>query len=654
LLLPVGRFSAVQFKFEPEDEDEFEAVSSELLARFEATKAGEGLGWVAVQVLSFKWEYLDGDLGSWSNDDVRAILLDLYPRKVALGPNEDSEVIAGFAGLLLFLADEDLLEASRAHRLARTVEATGHAFSSAMADETRFGMGKRLVAAMRADGVDPTDQENMDAWVARFNERPFAERDRIIGPPLSQPRVGDVGAAALGRLPPVVLEPESELEVMARNSVLFERVVRLVDFIGDGRMLTDRGNLTVADGKQLVDLLETDDQVDTRIGDHVYRTRSSTELVGVDLAFCVALEAGFLEAAGKRRARAHDRALFREEPLEAHYRLLLALLHRIGPTAHHYGDRDTYGFGWFAEELDHDLLPVLIGLYREQAAKLIDDISSGCWDRLLEIYDLDDVEDDKLEFHHGLVADALRRALRRLEELNVVVREGIEYRPREFGGTEESGGSVSLSALGTWSLQRLLSTATDAPVAGSLSECDAGDLLKRAADLPEDLATLEIDNWNGAHGQEGARLLVESMPASDDTGRALGFRALQRMGPAAASAVSQLADHAELGAYASVWQVQTGAGSREGLDASGDPERFIRLLYAALVLWGPEAVCERLNDVSGRAGVGASLDAVWRVRSPETEAVLAVVGDLYPDKAVAKAARKSLFRFRSSGGAGQG
>lgn len=520
-----------------------------------------------------------------------------------------------------------------------------------MADETRFSMGKRLVAAMRADGVDPTDQEAMDAWVARFNERPFAERDRIIGPPPSQPPVGEVGAAVLGRLPPVVLEPESDLEAMARSSVLFDRVVRLVDFIGDGRALTNRGNLTVADGKQLVDLLETDDRVDTRIGEHVYRTRSSAELAGVDLAFRVALAAGFLEMAGKRRVRGHDRLLLDEEPLEAHYRLLLALLDRVGPTAHHYGDRDTYGFGWFAEELDRGLLPVLIGLYEDQAPRTIDVISSGCWESLLETYDLDDVEDDKLEFHRGLVAHAFRRSLCRLEELNVVTREGIEHRLTEFGGTEESGGSVSLSALGTWSLQRLLSKATDAPVVGSLSGCDAGDLLRRAADLPEDLAMLEIDNWIGGRGHEGAELLVEAMCNAGDTGRSLGFRAVQRAGPSATGAVSQFVDHAELGAYASVWQVQTGIASAEGLDASGDSERFVRLLYALLVLWGPGVVCERLSDVAGRTGVSASLDAVWRVRSPETGAVLAVVGDLYPDKAVAKAARKSLFRFRSSGGA---
>ena len=336
-------------------------MSSELVARFEATEAGAGFGWAADQVLSFKWAYLDGDLASWTNDDVRAILLDLDPCKVTLGPHEDAEVIDGFAGLLRFLADESLLEGSRAQRLARTVEATRSSFAEAMADDSRFGTGKRLVAAMRADGVDPTDQSNLDAWIAKFNERPFRERDRILGPSLSQPQIGDVGAALLGPMPPVVLAPATELEAMARSSVLFGRVVGLMDFMGDGRTLTDRGNLTVADGKQLVGLLETDDRVDPRIGDRVYRTRSSTELAGVDLAFCLALEAGFLEMAGKRRARAHDRALLDEDPLEAHYRLLLALLHRVGPTAHHYGNRDTYGFDWFAEELDQDLLPVLVG-----------------------------------------------------------------------------------------------------------------------------------------------------------------------------------------------------------------------------------------------------------------------------------------------------
>ena len=44
------------------------------------------------------------------------------------------------------------------------------------------------------------------------------------------------------------------------------------------------------------------------------------------------------------------------------------------------------------------------------------------------------------------------------------------------------------------------------------------------------------------------------------------------------------------------------------------------------------------------------LDRVWRVRLPETETVLAVIGEFCSDKAFAKMARKALFRFRSSGG----
>ncbi len=648
---PIGS-ARVRLRFGPEEEDEFEAASSDLVARFEATDAGAGLEWVADQVLSFKWAYLDGDLGSWTNDDVRAILLDLYPGKVSLGPHGDAEVITGFAAFLRFLADAGLLEPSRAHRLARTVEASRADFAGAMADDNRYSMGKRLVAAMRADGIDPTDQTNVDAWIADFNERPLRERDQILGPRPLLPTTGEAGVALVERMPPVVLAPPSELEVLARRSVLFERVRRLVDFMNEGRSLTDRGNLTVADGKHLVGLLETEDPVDSRIGDHVYRTRSSVELPAVDLAFRIAFAAGFLEMVGKRRARATDRPPLDEDPLEAHYRFLLALLHRVGPTDHHYGD-NAYGFGWFAEELDRDLLPVLVGLYRARQATPIDDISASCWDRLLDIYDLDDVEADKLEFHRGLVVYSVRRALHLLDELNLVVLEGIEQRPSEFGETEEWGGFVSLSDLGIWALQRLLSKTTDAPVAGSLSEFDAAELLDKAADLPDDVATLELDTWIATHGDEGLSLLVEALAGVGDTGRTLGFRALQRVGQSAISAVEPLTEDPELGAYASVWRLEADVGSTQQLDARGDPERFIRLLYAVLVLWGPQSVCARLDQVSGRAGVAAALETAWRVRSSQTEAVLAVVGELYPDKMVAKAARKSLFRFRSSGGAGR-
>ena len=41
------------------------------------------------------------------------------------------------------------------------------------------------------------------------------------------------------------------------------------------------------------------------------------------------------------------------------------MLRRIGPTQHRYR-KDNYGFGWYAEELDAQLSPLLLELYRER------------------------------------------------------------------------------------------------------------------------------------------------------------------------------------------------------------------------------------------------------------------------------------------------
>ena len=51
---------------------------------------------------------------------------------------------------------------------------------------------------------------------------------------------------------------------------------------------------------------------------------------------------------------------------------------------------------------------------------------------------------------------------------------------------------------------------------------------------------------------------------------------------------------------------------------------------------------------AGSAGLPALLDASWRVRRDETEIVLAAIGAEHPDPVVAKAARKALFKHRSS------
>lgn len=632
------------------DDDAFETWRDDIVRRFEATGAGADRGWVAQQVLDFKRSHLGGDLGRWSPGDVEEILLELYPRTVVIELEDAPEVVAGFAGLAHFLAGEGVLEggAASADRLVDCLRGLTRAFPRALGDESRWGMGKRLMMEMAAEGVDPTEPGALDRWMTSFNERPRSERDRVLG----RAPVPPVSRARLPPMPPVVLAPGDELVAAAGRSVLVTRIRRFVDFVGGGRPVTDRGNLKLADGKALVGLLGTGDRVDETIRGTTFSTRSSADLTGVDLTFQLALATGIAAVERRRVVPGPDAgsAAGDADPRELTYRLLLGLLGAVGPVQHRYrGDR--YGFGWYAEEVDRSLVATLLDLYRSGTALALDGVCDEMWELLLTEYDLEGVEGSKLDLHRRLVCGAVRYALDRLVDLGVVDVTGVEHvADTVTRSPEPRGGEVALRPLGIWAVQRLASTMTDAPVAGALVDHDAGGLLRATADLPGAVAHAEIDAWVDRH-DDAAEQIVAALPDADLTARSLGFRALTTIGPAAADAVARLARYDDLEPWATVWRVQASVAERGEADCSGDRDRFIRLLAAALELRGAQALPAWLEPVAGASGAAAMLGECWRVRRPETEAVLAALGSVHPDRALAKAARKSLFRHRSSGGA---
>ncbi len=528
-------------------EEAFAASSDQLTAAFGATPAGIGLEWVANQVLHLKWAFLDPDITRWTPEDVSTLLLVLIPRKAVIDPADRPEFIRGFAAFLRWLGREGIIKArAAAERAAGQVEELAGTFADAMDDDSHWGTGKRLLGAA-GEGVELTDRDQLDAWIQRFNERPLAERDAILGP--SPAAV--LGNALIGPLPPVVLAAESELRAAAEVTVWIDRVNRLVDFVGDGRPLTGTGNLKLADGRALVAILGTTDPLDEVIGNRTFRTRSSTELLEVDLTFALALQSNVLASTGRRVTPGGSLGLLAEDPLDAWYALLLVLLQRVGLCRHRYGG-DRYGWGWFAEALDKGLPLLLLDLYRAQGPVELPELADTAWAQLVEQYDLDDVAADKLEFHRGLVSRALRYSLTRLAEYGAVALDDAARQPVKG---DDLTGEVWLTDLGVWALQRFAGKVTSAPVVRRFANVPVEVLLTTAADLPDELARAEIDNWVDRHPDDSARRLAEALRTADDTVRGLAFRALLRIGPAAADALAGLGDDPQLRPYVTVWRV---------------------------------------------------------------------------------------------------
>ncbi len=617
------------------DPDRFHAARVAILTEF-AEQASEDDLHVADQVLDMKIDLLGTDPGSWSLAEVEQVLFDLYPARAVLEPEALPLVPAGFAALLTHLGHDDLAAvASRATA----------AFVKAMADEDNWSAGKRVASAAAADGIDFADEGAMETWLAEFNQRSVAERDRILGPTLATLNGPD--GLAMAPMPPTVLPSGDEIAAAAQQAPTVTRLIGLVGYVGAGRTLTAKGNLKLADASVLVDLLATGDQIDQVIGDRTFHTTSSAKLNGLDWVYRLALEIGLLARRGTKVVPGENAALA-DDTTELAYVAFLAVLHVLGPTQHRAGD-DPYGLAWYAEALDEELSPMLVELYRDPDPRSIDELAAVAWAIIQDDYDLDAATDRQLDFARDGVAMHLRLALDRLAELGLVRLAGEEAVDIGHGLTVRSGGTVALTGLGVWALQRFVGTFTDAPVVGALRAHSATEMLRAAADLSRDTAQAEIECWVEHNGDRAAAALCAALADADETGRGLAFDALVRLGTDAAEAIGALRDHPELGDYATVFRVDVLGADADEADRAGDPAGWVHLVATAAELWGPQAAAAAWAEpAAGADGLDRMLQAAWRVRDSRTEAALAAVGGHHPDSRIAKAGRKALFKYRSA------
>lgn len=575
------------------DQDWPEERGSEvLLARIRA--------WVAEHerndlrpVLACKINYLDPRLDCWRCDELVKIVLDLLPRQLAaedvFSPSA-AEALAAFIG---WLSESGLLHPDSDPALALSGEAQHLAtvFPAALVACSRYGFS---------------------------------------GP-----------EAPSGGGPPMTVVHDEALGALAASAPALTQLRELVRFVGKGRRLTSAGNLRLADGGALAELLGTSDKF-TPWRPSGYRTASTTELPEVDLLFRWALRAGFLEVEGTRVVPGSAAAQLEEQPLDAWRRATMTLF-EIGALASWYwGPREQWRMPW-VEPIDDAMIDFLCARYCDGIA--VPGPVLGL--QLVEYLAAKDLPGARLapEMWLGALTEDLQALWGRLASLDLIRWELPAPGP---DGTAEP--ALRLAPLGQWLVRPLMVVGDHRiPLACELVGADAETLLaiSRGWDWP--LAETAIAAWAARRGLDAAAAELGDFArnTTDVFSRSVAFRALGGLGRDAQPVVRALCDVPGCRIYATDWLVKRGLSEPVAHDPDDVREMLAENMAMVLEIAGPERMVRTLLATDHPPEEQSALiESLWEAREPGTSAALEALAALGPEW-MAKAARKALLRRRT-------
>lgn len=628
-------------EFSADDEEGFEDACDVLLSDYGEWLAGRGAptdtdDWVAYQMLHYKWSYLDGHLGRWRTADLDEVFLSLFPRKVMVDAEDLDGVLPAAGRFLEFLQDRGTLAhgSDPLPKLLSGLEERSEQFLAEMRNPAAFGTGKSLFTGMADEGIDFSDPAAVDAWIQDFNTRPYEQRAGLVPEP-----DGEI------MLPPMALPEDDALAAQALASPAMRQVAAFLDWIGDGRGLTQKGNVKLADGKELIGLLGTEDEFDQAIGDRTFKTSSTTELAGVDLIYRLALKARLARKQRETVLRTKRGVRLSADGLGAWKAVVTAMLD-LGVIG--AGREDRYGLRWWQEFFEEGASGLLCLLAIAGEPVPMEALVESAYDELAGAYDVDTLTDVQHASLPRSVAWAIGTLVGRLAWLGALTWEGSVVETDQLGLERRSGGEVALTDLGRWFTRPIL-TAQGARIAGpgELADTPASELLDAITLWPEDAAEAELRAWARGRDNAVAELAEDAARVGSPDRFALVLCALESIGEAAEPAVRALLENPMLRPLASAWLVSQGFEEPEFLNPEDTPAAFVHALAIGLVTGGAEAVPEMFASAVDASEQVAIVERLWSVDDPYTERVLEAMATT-PDKKVAKAARKSLFKYRSA------
>ncbi|MGP3934882.1 hypothetical protein [Nonomuraea sp. KM88] len=218
-----------------------------------------------------------------------------------------------------------------------------------------------------------------------------------------------------------------------------------------------------------------------------------------------------------------------------------------------------------------------------------------------------------------------------------------------YGMVEVDGKTLRLTPLGTEGVVHLVDDADiEVDARPAIESMSAHELLALSAELPEDEADTEFAAWMRLRepGKAAEELLeAAGEDESDALIRVQAASVVGTLGEAAIPAWREALKQPTLRPYAATHLSQ--------LEVEGAPEPtqddthwLILDMWTISAGLGRSEFVSSLQDI-GPDMVGNLLEVIWKIPHAHVEELLDLISQVHPDKQVAKAARRALFKARS-------
>jgi hypothetical protein len=636
--------------FARDENEKFGVAKDELVDSFVAWAEAHDLDpdpFVVAVTLDYKFG-VDGRLGRWNRDDVHGLLTEWFPRKVTMPEPNRGRVVPSLHAMVDFLAEAQLMESRSAGttELHAAIEQHALEFLRMMADERNYDLGKFWASRMLQDGVDLGDSAAVDQFISAAQTGEMDVDQDVLSDIVQRQFFNPEPAPATRpELPPVLLPTAEELHAAAKASVLLARFHTLIGWLGAGRTLTGTGRLTVADGRQLAELLAVDQP-------YLAKARSSADLPAVSLTVSWAKEARLVRAVKGRLVPVKGSApLFGEHK---HVELWQRASEAVDKLGEHIGRHGYYDLPSAFQYAVPDTMPALwLGMYVAGGAPVPVELLTDMVKQAIEPFGHPaGIPDSDLQ--HLLLLRDVTDMLAALDVLGAV-RLGESTDPAQHAKIAELSGRddpnlllAQLTPIGLWAVNRMLrEQGLDAPGVGDMAGEDFEIVCARLAHAAPVVVEAELARWVQARDPElAAAEVVRFVERADEPSQRLfATHALSHAGDSGLEAAGRIRSAGGVaGGVAAVWLVEQDAADPSSLTPT---EMLLGLVdhLAAMLEHG----C--LIDELASRSLPEQVDLVKqlaRVDHPNRIEVLDAIADGHRDPTVAKAARKARLKFGSS------